>query len=52
MNIAREVRLAREAEAEMEMHVEKAGELAQREREKIAPNMTSQNPINPNNLRH
>ncbi|EEF35918.1 late embryogenesis abundant protein 6 [Ricinus communis] len=31
VDIAREVRLAREAEAEMELHVAKAGEMAEKE---------------------
>ncbi|OMO92960.1 Late Embryogenesis Abundant protein [Corchorus capsularis] len=36
MDIAHEVRMAKEAEVEMDMHVKKAGRLAQREMEKQA----------------
>ena len=35
-NVAHEVRLAKEAEAEMDIHVEKAGKIAEKERSKHA----------------
>ena len=38
MDVAHEVRLAKEAEAEMELHVAKAGQMVEREAAKNAPN--------------
>lgn len=54
MEIAHEIRMAREAEASMDLHVAKAGEVAQREMAKhkpyhqdhIKPNATGTNYIN------
>ncbi|KAK6919860.1 Late embryogenesis abundant protein, LEA_1 subgroup [Dillenia turbinata] len=43
MDIAHEVRMAKEAEAEMELHVNKAGQRAQREMAKHAARLSAEN---------